>query len=87
MRFGDTVAVRLSCSSQNEVFSSIEDGRFLVGALSIPRWLSCAAASLVEGERGEFEIDDAVHYWSGRNVDCNVGVDSCSFFALAEFKA
>ncbi|CAH0367462.1 unnamed protein product [Pelagomonas calceolata] len=59
VRFGDTVAARLACSSQNEVFSSIEDGRFLVGALAIPRWLSCAAASLVEGERGDFEADDA----------------------------
>ena len=60
VRFGDTVAVRLACSSQNKVFSSIEDGRFLVGALAIPRWLSCAAASLVEGERGDFEVDDPI---------------------------
>ena len=60
MRFGDTVAVRLSCSSQNEVFSTVEDGKFLVGALAIPRWLSCAAASLNEGERGDFEVDDPV---------------------------
>ena len=60
VRFGDTIAVRLACSSQNEVFSSIENGRFLAGALSIPRWLSCAAASLVEGERGDFEVDDPV---------------------------
>ena len=61
VRFGDTVAVRLACSSQNKVFSiQSKMVNFWWGALAIPRWLSCAAASLSEGERGDFEVDDPV---------------------------
>lgn len=62
VRFGDVVAVSLKASARGEVFSDVKDGRFLVGALAVPRCLSFAAATLVEGEKASFEASPGIAF-------------------------